>query len=166
MCGVEYQQLAFPPTISEKDLIEVALAWRIKKSTIHICIGYRGFKHWFKCSWSYSSATFTPSYVWKQVGNLSLHLTDMILQDLQFCSSWQRCGRVYRGLPREVGPGIWSFLNSWRNDWDGDLMNLGWEWTCTVYSSGRARDSKTSHFLCKWQWPWALLERQEGCCSG
>jgi len=43
VCGVEYQQLAFPPTISEKDLIEV--------------------------------------------GNLSVHLIDMILQDLQFCSS-------------------------------------------------------------------------------
>ena len=95
-CGVEYQQLAFPPSITQKDLIEVALSPVTLWSSSYL-LGHRGFEHWSNRSWSYSSTSFTPSHVRKQV-RLCLFVIESDQQGLQFCSSWQRCRWVYRGL--------------------------------------------------------------------
>ena len=105
-CGVEYHQLAFPQSITQKDLIEVASSPVTLWSSSYL-LGHRGFEHWSNCSWSYSSTSFTPSHVRKQVWRvrLCLFVIESDQQGLQFCSSWQRCRWVYRGLTGKTGAG-------------------------------------------------------------
>ena len=71
-CGIEYQQLAFPPSITQKDLLEVASKSSVIKIVLSssYLLGDRGIELWSNSSWSYSSASFTPSYVRKQVWTL------------------------------------------------------------------------------------------------